>query len=217
MSVIRLVLIDDHHVVRRGLHSFLNAFDDIEIVGEAGSGEEALTHIETWLPDVAVVDLLLPGGIDGIETTRRIRATSPHTKVVILTAYGDQARVAGALRAGAIGYVKKDSDPELLLQAIRSAASEQAVLDPSLAGMVLRDLAGNAAADDALSEREQEVLRLLAHGHTNAEIASELVISEETVKTHVGNILSKLHIRHRMQAVVRALKQGLISLDEIDT
>ncbi|MBN1312212.1 MAG: response regulator transcription factor [Anaerolineae bacterium] len=216
MTPIKVVLVDDHHVVRRGLNSFLSAFDDIEIIGEAAGGEEALARIAQWLPDVAVVDLLLPGGIDGIETARHIRAASPHTKIVMLTAYGDQARVIGALRAGAIGYVKKDSEPETLLMAIRAAANEQSVLEPSIAGIILRDLTDGPGAEDPLSERELEVLKLLAHGHTNAEIASLLIIGEETVKTHVGNILSKLHIKHRMQAVIRGLKKGLLSLDDID-
>jgi NarL family two-component system response regulator LiaR len=216
MSMIKVALVDDHHVVRRGLRSFLNAFDDIEVVGEAASGEEMLTHIHTWLPDVAVVDLLLPGGIDGIETARRVRAASPHTRIVMLSAYSDPARVIGSLRAGAIGYIKKDSEPEMLLLAIRSAAREQSVLEPSIADAVLRDLADSPGDGDSLSEREREVLMLLAHGRTNAEIASALIIGEETVKTHVGNILSKLHIRHRTQGVIRALKTGLISLDDID-
>lgn len=134
----------------------------------------------------------------------------------MLTAYSDPARIVGALRAGAIGYIRKDSELELLLVAIRSAASGQSVLDPSIAGIVFGDFAGSSDVEKVLSEREQEVLKFLAHGHTNAEIAADLVIGEETVKTHVGNILSKLHMRHRMQAVITALKKGLISLDDID-
>jgi NarL family two-component system response regulator LiaR len=166
-DVIRLVLVDDHRVVRRGLCSYLEAFPDIIIVGEASSGEQALEQIESWLPDVVIMDLLMPGGIDGIETTRRIRTITPHTQVVVLTAYTDDARVVGALRAGAIGYVRKDAEPEILLAAVRAAARGQSMLDPA-------------------------------------------------IKTHVGNILAKLHIAHRTQAVIHALKQGLISLDEIE-
>ena len=216
MNNIRLALVDDHQVVRRGLRSYLEAFVDITVIGEASSGEEALANIEAWLPDVVVMDLLMPGGIDGIETTRRIRSISPHTQVVVLTAYTDDARVVGALRAGAIGYVRKDADPEILLAAVRAAAQGQSVLDPAIAESVLQDLVSNAQTREAFTEREREVLHSLAHGRTNREIAEELVVGEETVKTHIGNILTKLHSAHRIQAVIYALKQGLISLDEIE-
>lgn len=215
MNTIQLALVDDHQVVRRGLRSYLEAFVDITIIGEASSGEEALANIEAWLPDVVVMDLLMPGGIDGIETTRRIRSVSPHTQVVVLTAYADDARVVAALRAGAIGYVRKDADPEILLAAVRAAAQGQSVLDPAIAESVLHDLI-SSTQKDTFTEREMDVLHSLAHGRTNREIAEELVVGEETVKTHVGNILAKLHLAHRTQAVIYALKQGLISLDEIE-
>lgn len=211
---IRVVLIDDHHVVRRGLRSYLASFPDIGIVGEASSGEEALAQMENWLPDVAVMDLLMPGGIDGIETTKRIRTMTPHTQMVVLTAHTDEARVVAALRAGAIGYLRKDTQPEMLLAAVRAAARGQSVLDPSVAETVLQELTAGGKHD--LTPREVEVLRLLASGRTNHEIAETLVVSDETVKTHVGNILTKLHLAHRAQAVIYALKRGLISLDEID-
>jgi NarL family two-component system response regulator LiaR len=216
MEPIRLVLVDDHRVVRRGLRSFLEAFSDITIVGEASSGEEVLEKIEGWLPEVVIMDLLMPGGIDGIEATRRIRSISPRTQVVVLTAYADDARVVAALRAGAIGYVRKEADAEILLAAVRAAARGQSMLDPAIAGSVLQDLVSSTKIGDDLTEREMEVLRLLAHGRTNREIAEELVVGAETVKTHVGNILAKLHLAHRTQAVIHALKQGLISLDEIE-
>ncbi len=212
---IRLVLVDDHTVVRRGLHTFLASFPDIEVVGEAASGEAALENLEKWLPDVVVMDLLMPGGIDGIEATRRVRQLSPHSQVVVLTAYTDEARVVAALRAGAIGYVRKDAEPELLLTAVRAAARGQSMLDPAIAGSVLHELLGGIE-HDGLTEREMSVLRLLAHGRSNRAIAAELVVGEETIKTHVGNILSKLHMSQRTQAVIVALKQGLISLDEIE-
>ncbi len=212
---IRLILIDDHTVVRRGLRSFLESFADITVVGEAASGEAALEQLETWLPDVAIMDLHMPGGMDGIETTLRVRQLSPHTQVVVLTAHTDEARVVAALRAGAIGYVRKDADPELLLTAVRAAARGQSLLDPAIAGSVLQELAGGMGPD-TLTEREMGVLKLLAHGRTNKEIAAELVVGEETIKTHVGNILAKLHMAQRTQAVVAALKKGLISLDEIE-
>ena len=216
MNHIRLALVDDHRVVRRGLRSFLEAFPDITVVGEASSGEAALEEIEAWLPDVVIMDLLLPGGMDGIEATRRIRSITPHTQVVVLTAYTDEARVVAALRAGAIGYVRKDAKPEVLLAAVRAAARGQSMLDPAIAGTVLQELVASAQVQEDLTERELEVLRLLAHGRTNRQIADELIVGAETVKTHVGNILAKLHLAHRTQAVVQALKQGLISLDEIE-
>ena len=212
MSKIRIILVDDHTVVRRGLRSYLEAFADIEVVGEAASGEACLDGLETWLPDVAVMDLLMPGGMDGIETTRQARALSPHTQIVVLTAHMDEARVVAALRAGAIGYVRKDAEPELLLTAVRAAARGQSMLDPSIAGSVLQEVMGDTGG---LTAREMAVLRGLAHGRSNKQIAADLTIGEETVKTHVGNILSKLQMAQRTQAVVAALKQGLISLDEI--
>lgn len=213
---IRVVLIDDHTVVRRGLRSFLEAYADIRVVGEAVSGEQALERIDSWLPDVAVMDLLMPGGMNGIETTDRLRGISPHTKVVVLTAYTDDERVVAALRAGATGYVRKDAAPELLLMAIRAAARGQSTLDPAIATTILQEvLRGKQVLPDALTEREQTVLRQLGTGRTNREIGEILVIGEETVKTHVANILSKLQQTHRMQAVIYALKQGLISLDDL--
>lgn len=216
MEAIRLVLVDDHRVVRRGLRSFLEAFPDVSIIGEASSGEEVLEKVESWLPDVVIMDLLMPGGMDGIETTRRIRSITPHTQVVVLTAYTDDARVVAALRAGAIGYVRKDAKPEILLAAVRAAAHGQSFLDPAIAASVLQELLSTFKIREDLTGREMEVLRWLAHGRTNREIADELVVGEETVKTHVGNILAKLHLAHRTQAVIHALKQGLISLDEIE-
>jgi NarL family two-component system response regulator LiaR len=216
MDTIRLVLVDDHRVVRRGLRSFLEAFPDITIVGEASSGEEVLEKVEGWLPDVVIMDLLMPGGIDGIEGTRRIRSITPHTQVVVLTAHTDDARVVAALRAGAIGYVRKDAEPEILLTAVRAAARGQSMLDPTIAGSVLQEIVSSVKIRDDLTEREMEVLRLLAHGRTNRGIAEELVVGAETVKTHVGNILAKLHLAHRTQAAIHALKRGLISLDEIE-
>lgn len=216
MSQIRVVLVDDHRVVQSGLRSYLGAFEDVEVVGAACSGEEALEKLEGWLPDVVVMDLRMPGGMDGIEATRRVRALSPHTQVVVLTADPDDARVVAALRAGAIGYVRKDSDPEVFLAAVRAAARGQSVLDPGVAGSVLQELVRGGPLVEELSEREKDVLRQLAHGRTNREIAQALHVSEETVKTHVGNILSKLQLSHRTQAVVYAIKQGLVSIDDIE-
>jgi two-component system, NarL family, response regulator LiaR len=161
------------------------------------------------------MDLLMPGGMDGVEATRRVRARAPRTQVVALTASTDEARLIGVLRAGAIGYVRKDADPELLLATVRAAARGQSMIDPAVAGVVMQNLIRGGLAGETLSERETEALRQLAHGHTNREIAEALFISEETVKSHIGNILGKLHLAHRTQAVIYALKQGLISLDEL--
>ena len=214
---IRVVLVDDHHVVRQGLRIYLESFPDLQIAGEAASGEEALRLIELWLPDVVVIDLLMPGGIDGVETIRRINQLTPHTQIIALTSYTDDARVIAVLRAGAIGYVRKDAAPDVLLASIRAAARGQSLLDPAVAGAVLQELSHEEKPEvAALSEREREVLRLLDLGHTNREIAEGMMISPETVKTHVGNILAKLHLVHRTQAVVYALKYGLISLEDIN-
>jgi len=214
---IRVVLVDDHHVVRRGLQSYLEAQPGIVVVGGAANGEEALSSIESWLPDVVVMDMLMPGGIDGIETTRRLREITPHTQVVVLTAFTDDARVIGALRAGAIGYIRKESDPDVLLKAIRAAAAGQSTIDPGIAESVLAEMSRAPLPGMALTERELDVLRQLANGLTNKQIAEVLVVSEETIKTHVGNILSKLHLSHRSQAIIYALKKGLVSLDELSS
>ncbi|HVB24561.1 MAG TPA: response regulator transcription factor [Ktedonobacteraceae bacterium] len=213
---IKVVLVDDHHIVRRGLRSFLNAFDDLLVVGEASSGEEALQHIEEWLPDVIVMDMLMPGGIDGIETIRQVRTLVPSTRIVALTSYTDDSRVVAALRAGAIGYVRKEADPDILLASVRAAAHGQSLLDPAVANAVMQELMRGGKHSAELTEREQEVLRQLAFGRTNHEIAEALVVSDETVKTHVGNILTKLQLAHRTQAVIYALKKGLISIDELE-
>ncbi len=213
---IKVVLVDDHSIVRRGLRSFLNAFDDLTVVGEASSGEEALKHIEEWLPDVVVMDMLMPGGIDGIETIRQVRTLVPSARIVALTSYTDDSRVVAALRAGAIGYVRKEADPDILLASVRAAAHGQSLLDPAVANAVMQELMRGGKHSAELTEREQEVLRQLAFGRTNHEIAEALVVSDETVKTHVGNILTKLQLAHRTQAVIYALKKGIISIDELE-
>jgi NarL family two-component system response regulator LiaR len=211
----RVALVDDHRVVSRGVHSYLESFGDFSVVGVANNAEELLARLDEWLPDVVVMDLLMPGGMDGVEATRRVRQRWPRTQVVALTASTDGARLVGALRAGAIGYVRKDAEPEVLLAAVRAAARGQSMIDPAVASTVLREMARSGLPGGELTEREIEVLRQLAHGRTNREIAEALFISEETVKTHIGNILSKLHLAHRTQALIYALKEGLVSLDEL--
>jgi NarL family two-component system response regulator LiaR len=213
---IRVVLVDDHQVARHGLQSFLKAFEDLEVVGEAISGEEALQHIEEWMPDVVIMDLLMPGGISGIETIKQVRARLAQTRIVALTSSTDDALVGAALRAGAIGYVRKDASLEVLLASIRAAARGQSLLDPTVASVIMQELTRVGKPGVELTEREQEVLLQLALGRTNHEIAERLSVSDETVKTHVGTILTKLQLAHRTQAVIYALKKGLISLDEIE-
>ncbi len=208
MNPIRIALVDDHSIVRRGLSAYLAAQPDIAIVGEASSGEEALNHAADWQADVIVMDVLMPGGIDGIETTRRLKRLLPRTQIVVLSGYADDARIIGALRAGAITYVEKDSQPEQLLEAIRGAAQGKAIFEPSLMQRVVQ--AQTMQHGDVLTEREGDVLRLLAEGLTNAEIAARLSVSEETVKTHVASILRKLGLAHRTQAAVYALRHGWV-------
>lgn len=192
--MIRVALVDDHRVVSRGVHSYLESFGDLSVVGVANNAEELMARLDEWLPDVVVMDLLMPGGMDGVEATRRVRQRWPRTQVVALTASTDDARLVGALRAGAIGYVRKDAEPEVLLAAVRAVARGQSMIDPAVASTALREMACGGLAGGELTEREIEVLRQLAHGCTNREIAEALFIGEETVKTHIGNILGKLHL-----------------------
>jgi DNA-binding NarL/FixJ family response regulator len=211
VSVITLAITDDHRVVARSLKAFLESFPDLRVVGIAPSGEELLERLADWRPQVVIQDLLLPGGIDGIETTRRVVARDPSVRVVALTASIDEARMMGVLRAGASGYVRKDSDPEILLAAVRAVAAGRTYIDPAIG----RHLARIPSAD-GLTPRESEVLRHLAMGESNRVIASGLGVSEETVKTHVAHVLAKLQVENRAQAMVQALKRGLISLDDTD-
>jgi len=208
MNPIRVALVDDHKIVRRGLSAYFAAQPDIIVVGEASSGEEALQLAESWQVDVIVIDVLMPGGIDGIETTRRLKRLLPRTQIIILSGYADDARVIGALRAGAITYVEKDSQPEQLLEAVRGAVQGKAIFEPTLMQRILQ--AQTMKSSDVLTERESEVLRLLAEGLTNAEIAVRLSVSEETVKTHVAGILRKLGLAHRTQAAIYALRNGIV-------
>lgn len=208
MSPIRVVLVDDHRVVARSLQAYLESFPDIEVAGTAASGEELLRNLDSWKPAIVIQDLLLPGGIDGIETTRRVRQRWPQVAVIALTASTDEARMVGVLRAGAQGYVRKDADPEILLAAVRAVSRGRTFIDPSIVGRV-------PALTEDLTPREIEVVRLLAAGQSNKEIADALAIGEETVKTHVGRVLSKLHAENRAQAVIQALKRGLVSLEEL--
>lgn len=211
MKEIRIALVDDHRVVGRSLKAYLESFADLRVVGIASSGEELLEHVQEWMPDVVLQDLLLPGGMDGIETTRRVRERAPAVRVVALTASLDEARMMAVLRAGAAGYVRKDADPETLVAAVRAVAAGRTFIDPAVAGQVIE----GAAIADALTPREHEVLRRLVQGGSNKDIADALCISEETVKTHVARVLAKLQVENRTQAIVQALKRGLVSLEEL--
>ncbi len=211
--VITVLIVDDHAVVRQGIRAFLATQPDIQVVGEAASGEEALRLVEQLVPDVVLMDLVMPG-MDGVEATRRIRRVSPRTQVIVLTSYHDDDHIFPAIRAGALSYLLKDVGPDDLADAVRRAARGEAILHPRVAARVIQELHG-AAREDAspfaeLTERELEVLRLIAEGLSNAEIAERLVISEKTVKSHVSNILSKLHLADRTQAAVYAWKRGLM-------
>jgi two-component system, NarL family, response regulator LiaR len=212
MSKTTIAIVDDHRVVARSLKAYLESFEDLEVIGIASSGEELLEHLREWHPQIVLQDLLLAGGIDGVETTRRIMEASRSTRVIALTASTDEARMMGVLRAGAAGYVRKDAEPEVLLAAVRAVARGKTYIDPTIARAVLN------AADprEDLTSRETEVLRHLALGRSNKEIAATLSIGEETVKTHVANILSKLAVENRAQAIVQALKRGLVSLEELE-
>ena len=212
MTQVSIALVDDHRVVARSLKAYLESFPDLRIVGIAASGEELLSHIQEWKPQVVLQDLLMPGGMDGVEPIRRISECAPSVKVVALTASTDEARMMGALRAGAAGYVRKDAEPETLLAAVRAVARGKTYIDPSVSRQILRA----TSPHDDLTPREIEVLRQLALGRSNKEIADALSIGDETVKTHVGNVFAKLQVENRAQAIVQALKRGLVSLEELE-
>jgi NarL family two-component system response regulator LiaR len=208
MNPITVAITDDHRVVARSLKAYLESFPDLKVVGIARSGEELLERIEKWNPQVLLQDLLLPGGIDGVETTRRVRECWPSVRVIALTASMDESRMMGVLRAGAVGYLRKDAEPETLLAAVRSVARGNTYIDPSIAKSL-------RVPQDDLTTRELEVLRHVALGRSNKEIGDALGVSDETVKTHVGHLLSKLQVQNRAQAIVQALKRGLVSLEEM--
>jgi NarL family two-component system response regulator LiaR len=210
---ITILIVDDHAVVRQGVRAFLETQPDLAVVGEAGSGEEAIGLAAETAPDVTLMDLLMPG-MDGVEATRRLKQASPRSQVIVLTSYHQDEHIFPAIRAGALSYLLKDVGPQELAEAVRKAARGEAVLHPRVAARVVQELQG--AAKDAfnpfteLSERELEVLKLIADGASNEEIAAKLVISEKTVKSHVSNILSKLHVVDRTQAAVYAWREGVV-------
>ena len=211
---ITILLVDDHEVVRRGVRTYLETLPEYKVVGEASSGEEAISMVVDHIPDVVLLDLIMPG-MDGVETTRQIKKISPRTQVVVLTSFHDDAHVFPALKAGAIAYILKDLRMERLAEVILKAYHGEVSLHPRVAARVLQNLRGENSEDAQLftdlTERELAVLRLIANGMTNSQIADELAISEYTVKGHVSNILSKLHLVDRTQAAVYAWQSGLVN------
>ncbi len=210
---IRVLITDDHGVVRQGLRMFLSLDPDIQVVGEAQDGREALAMARELKPDVVLMDLLMPV-MDGLESIKAIRTELPEVEVIALTSVLEGASVTGAIRAGAIGYLLKDTDAEGLHQAIRGAAEGGVHLSPEAAAHLMREVRA-PENPEALSDRETEVLRLLARGKANKQIASELYIEEHTVKAHVSSILMKLGVQSRTQAALHAVRTGLVSVEEL--
>ena len=210
---ISVLLTDDHRVVRQGIKMVLDLDPELEVVGEASNGEEALRLAQRLKPDVVLMDLVMPV-MDGVEATSEIRRELPDTEVVALTSVLEDASVAGAVKAGAIGYLLKNTGGEELRRAIKAAAAGQVQLAPEAAARLMREVQ-TPETPEALTEREMDVLRLLARGQANKQIARSLYIGEKTVKTHVRNILIKLNVRSRTQAALYAARTGLVPLEEL--
>ncbi len=208
-----ILLVDDHEVVRQGVRAFFEAHAEFEVVGEAKNGDEAIKLAEEFIPNVVLMDLIMPG-MDGVEATRQIKVISPRTQIVVLTSYHEDEHIFPALKAGALSYLLKDVKMEELAEAVKKAALGEAVLHPHVAARVITEIKGNK--DDEfnphsdLTSREMEILKLIADGSSNSEIAKQLVISMHTVKGHVSNILSKLHLADRTQAAVYAWQKGVV-------
>jgi DNA-binding NarL/FixJ family response regulator len=210
MSTIQVIIADDHPVVRTGLHGMLAGQPDIELVGEASSGEEAVRLVEQQRPDVVLMDLRMPG-MDGVAATQEIVARCPGTEVLVLTTYDTDADILRAVQAGATGYLLKDTPRETLYRAIRAAARGETVLAPAVATRLVGQM--RAPAQESLSAREIEVLACVARGATNKEIARQLHISESTVKSHLIHIYGKLGVSDRTEAVTTALRRGILRLE----
>ena len=213
--MIRLLIVDDHKVVRHGLRFLLQHESDIDIVGEAADGEQAIALVRQHVPAVVLLDLLMPK-MDGLTALRTIKDISPSTQVIILTSHQGDEELFDAIKAGALSYVLKTAGVDVVVESVRSAARGESLLDPSVAAKVLEEMRRGRGRDevDPLSRREVEVLSALARGRSNKEIAKELSIGEETVKTHVSNILSKLHLADRTQAAIYGLQKRLVRLDD---
>jgi NarL family two-component system response regulator LiaR len=212
---IRVLVADDHAIVRAGIRALLKTEPDMEVVGEAKDGVEAVLKARSLQPDVLLLDLVMPRQ-DGIETIRQIKHEDSETRVLVLTSFAEDEKVFPAIKAGAIGYLLKDTSPQELVEAIREVQRGESPLDPAIARRVIRELKDPPdlpPTPDPLTEREVDVLRLVAQGLSNQEIADELVISEKTVRGHVSCILGKLHLANRTQAALHALREGLARLD----
>jgi DNA-binding NarL/FixJ family response regulator len=213
MPPVRIVIADDHPLVRSGLRAVLLAAEDLEVVGEAATGEEAMTLAARLQPDVIVMDLRMPG-LSGIEATRRIVEVQPHIRIVVLTLFEDDDSLFAALRAGAYGYILKDANEVEVLRAIRAVSSGEAIFSATMAQRLIASFASSRLPNASLpfpdlTEREREILTLIAQGRSNAEIAQRLVISGKTVRNYVSSIFSKLQVADRTQAILRAREAGL--------
>jgi len=208
--VIRVLVVDDHPLVRQGLRSFLSTIDDIDVVGEASDGSEAIALADELRPDVVMMDLAMPG-VDGIEATRRITEANASIRIIALTSFATDDKVFPAIQSGAAGYLLKETDPSELAEAIRKVHRGEPILHPDVAARLMREVAAATprAHRTDLTARELEVLRLIAAGRSNKEIARDLSVAEKTVKTHVSNVLSKLGVADRTQAAVYAVQNGL--------
>ena len=217
-TTIQVLIVDDHTIVRKGTRALLAEVEDIQVVGEAADGREAVDQADTLRPDVILMDLVMPV-MDGIEATRQITGNQPETRILALTSFAADDKVFPAIKAGALGYLLKHADPEELVDAIRKVYHGEPSLHPSIARKVLQEMRRptmKTPTPDPLTEREIEVLHLVAKGLSNQEIAGQLSIAEVTVRTHVSNILSKLHLANRVQAALYALREGFAELDELD-
>jgi len=212
---IRVLIVDDHAIVRKGVRALLAEVEGIEVAGEASEGEEAIALVDELQPDVIMMDLVMPK-MDGIEAISRITAKYPEARILALTSFANDDKVFPAIKSGALGYLLKDSDPDELIPAIRQVHRGEPSMHPSIARKVLLQLSQpseDPPTPDPLTEREVEVLRLVAKGVENQEIAEQLHVAEVTVRTHVSHILSKLHLANRVQATLYALREGLVTLE----
>ena len=211
---IKVLIVDDHQVVRQGLRTFLELHDDVVVVGEAGDGATAVEMARQLEPDVVLMDLVMPR-LDGIAATRQVKSSGIHTKVIALTSFAEDDKVFPAIQAGASSYLLKDVSPDDLVEAIRAVHRGEARLHPDIVRKLMEQVAHQAspsreAPTDDLTEREREVIHLVAQGHSNLEIAQALFISDKTVKTHISNILGKLNLQDRTQLAIYAIKHGLV-------
>lgn len=213
---IQVLIVDDHAMVRKGLRALLNEYEDIRVLAEAANGLKAIELVERLKLDVVLIDLGMPV-MDGIETIRRIIAIQPDQRIIVLTSYPGDDKLFPAIKAGALGYLVKDAEPEELVQSIRSVCAGEPALTPTIAWKLLRGMSGvetTKRSAEELSERELEVLRLLTLGKRDQEIAKELFLTDVTVRTHISRILSKLGLKNRVQAALYGIRSGIVSLDE---